>query len=71
MRQTHAGGDKLFVDYAGDTVPVIVDRDRHQTLLFPEAVDDYVGAENRCGSSTPLLMGSTLGRQGSAMSCWR
>jgi transposase len=21
MRQTHAGGDKLFVDYAGDTVP--------------------------------------------------
>jgi transposase len=26
MRQIHAGGDKLFVDYAGDTVPVIVDR---------------------------------------------
>lgn len=26
MRQSHAGGDKLFVDYAGDTVPVIVDR---------------------------------------------
>ena len=26
MRQTHHGGDKLFVDYAGDTVPVIVDR---------------------------------------------
>jgi transposase len=26
MRQTHLGGDKLFVDYAGDTVPVIVDR---------------------------------------------
>jgi hypothetical protein len=25
MRQTHVGGDKLFVDYAGDTVPVIVD----------------------------------------------
>ena len=24
--QSHAGGDKLFVDYAGDTVPVIVDR---------------------------------------------
>jgi hypothetical protein len=23
MRQTHLGGDKLFVDYAGDTVPVI------------------------------------------------
>jgi len=26
MRQTHGGGDKLFVDYAGDTVPVIADR---------------------------------------------
>src|ERR1700730_10592634 len=26
MRQTHAGGDKLFVDYAGDTVAVIIDR---------------------------------------------
>jgi transposase len=26
MRQAHAGGDKLFVDYAGDTVPVSVDR---------------------------------------------
>src|SRR5260221_8847162 len=26
MRQTHAGGDKLFVDYAGDAVPVILDR---------------------------------------------
>jgi transposase len=26
MRQAHAGGDKLFVDYAGDTVPVMIDR---------------------------------------------
>jgi transposase len=26
MRQTHVGSDKLFVDYAGDTVPVIIDR---------------------------------------------
>src|SRR5712675_987834 len=26
MRQTHVGGDKLFVDYAGDTVPVMIDR---------------------------------------------
>ena len=23
MRQTHVGGEKLFVDYARDTVPVI------------------------------------------------
>jgi len=26
MRQIHLGGDKMFVDYAGDTVPVIIDR---------------------------------------------
>lgn len=26
MRQTHVGGEKLFVDYAGDKVPVIIDR---------------------------------------------
>ena len=31
MRQTHMGGDKLFVDYAGDTVPVIVDRRSGET----------------------------------------
>jgi len=31
MRQTHLGGDKLFVDWAGDTVPVIVDRRSGQT----------------------------------------
>jgi transposase len=26
MRQSHSGGEKLFVDYAGDTVPVVLDR---------------------------------------------
>ncbi len=26
MRQSHRAGEKLFVDYAGDTVPVVVDR---------------------------------------------
>lgn len=26
MRQSHRPGDKLFVDYVGDTVPVVVDR---------------------------------------------
>ncbi len=31
MRQSHVGGDKLFVDYAGDTVPVIIDRLTGQT----------------------------------------
>src|SRR5450755_3275864 len=26
MRQTHAAGERLFVDYAGDSVPVVIDR---------------------------------------------
>jgi transposase len=26
MRQAHAGGEKLFVDYAGDSAPVVIDR---------------------------------------------
>lgn len=26
MRQNHGGGEKMFVDYAGDRVPVVVDR---------------------------------------------
>jgi transposase len=28
MRQTHVGGEKLFVDYAGDTVPIVDRRTR-------------------------------------------
>jgi transposase len=35
MRQTHVGGDKLFIDYAGDTVPVIVDRLTGETRSAP------------------------------------
>ena len=31
MRQAHRAGEKLFVDYAGDTVPVIIDRLTGQT----------------------------------------
>jgi transposase len=37
MRQAHAGGDKLFVDYAGDTVPVVIDRltgETHAAQIF-------------------------------------
>lgn len=26
LRQTHAAGERLFVDYAGDGVPVVIDR---------------------------------------------
>jgi transposase len=31
MRQTHAAGDKMFVDYAGATVPVLIDRHTGET----------------------------------------
>jgi transposase len=31
MRQTHASGEKLFIDYAGDTVSVIIDRRTGET----------------------------------------
>ena len=31
MRQSHLAGEKLFVDYAGDTVPVVIDRLTGQT----------------------------------------
>lgn len=37
MRQAHAAGDKLFVDYAGDGVPVVVDRltgERRMAQIF-------------------------------------
>jgi transposase len=38
MRQSHVGGDKLFVDNAGDTVPVIVDRFTESRLSFRTSV---------------------------------
>ena len=31
MRQTHRAGERLFVDYAGDTIPVVIDRLTGQT----------------------------------------
>jgi transposase len=45
MRQSHAAGDKLFVDYAGDGVPVVVDHltGEHRTAQIFVAV---LGASN-------------------------
>ena len=48
MHQTHVGGDKLFVDYAGDTVPVIVDR------LTGEARQAQIFVAVICASSFSL-----------------
>ena len=50
MRQTHIGGDKLFVDYAGDTVPVIVDR-----------LTGAVCPDRRAARSRPKLSTSACG----------
>jgi hypothetical protein len=49
MRQAHIGGDKLFVDYAGDTVPVIT--------LYGPAARVREGVEQwRAGITTPVLV---------------
>jgi transposase len=60
MRQTHVGGDKLFVDYAGDTVPVIVDRltgEMRQAQIFVAVMGasnfTYVEGRSCPGSSRP------------------
>ena len=34
MRQTHAAGERLFVDYAGDGVPVVIDRLIRMAQIF-------------------------------------
>jgi hypothetical protein len=47
MRQTHVGGDKLFVDFAGDTVPVIVDRPTGEA----RRAQIFVAARTRFGLS--------------------
>ena len=35
MRQTHAAGERLFVDYAGDGVPVVIDRLTGEVRMAP------------------------------------
>lgn len=60
MRQTHMGGDKLFVDYAGDTVPVIVDRltgEVRQAQIFVAVM----GASNFPMSRRPGRKRSAIG----------
>src|SRR5260370_5804995 len=55
MRQTHVAGDKLFVDWAGDTVPIIdaMTGDVHEAHLFVAALgaSSYTYAE-ACWSQT-------------------
>jgi hypothetical protein len=51
MRQTHAAGEKLFVDFAGNTVAVIdpVTGDKRQAHIFVSAL----GASNFTDRSLP------------------
>jgi transposase len=58
MRQTHLGGEKLFVDYAGDTVPVIVDRltgETRRTQIFVAVMgaSNFTYAEATWSQSLP------------------
>ena len=69
MRQTHVGGDKLFVDYAGDTVPVVVDRLKG-TVRPAQIFVAVMGASNFSyaeGSWTQGL-GDWIGAHGNALS---
>lgn len=45
MRQEHKAGDKLFVDYSGDRVPVIINR-RTGEVLLAEIFVAVLGASN-------------------------
>ena len=63
MRQVHRGGERVQVDYAGDTVPVVVDGTLRQAQIFvaclpcsgliyaeaswTQATDDWLGAHVR------------------------
>lgn len=58
MRQAHAAGDKLFVDYAGDGVPVVVDRltgERRTAQIFVAVLgaSNYTYAEASLSQSLP------------------
>ena len=62
MRQTHVAGDKLFVDWAGDTVPIIdaVTGEVHKGHLFIAALgaSSYTYAEARWTETLPDWIGA-------------
>jgi len=64
MRQSHAGGDKLFVDYAGDTVPVIIDRLTGKTRPAQIFVA-VLGASNFTGACPRAARGADPGAEAS------
>jgi transposase len=62
MRQTHVAGDKLFVDWAGDTVPIIdvMTGEVHDAHLFVAALgaSSYTYAEARWSETLPDWIGA-------------
>ena len=69
MRQTRVGGDKLFVDYAGDTVPVVVDRLKG-TVRPAQVFVAVIGASNfsYAEASWSQGLGEWIGAHGNALS---
>jgi len=62
MRQTHLAGDKLFVDWAGDTIPVFdpITGAEHRSHIFVAALgaSNYTYAEARWTETLPDWIGA-------------
>ena len=75
MRQTHVAGEKLFVDFAGDTVPVTdpVTGDARQAHVFVAALgaSNYTYAEARWRKGWPTGSACTSTRWVRSAACRR
>lgn len=65
MRQTHTPGEKLFIDYAGPTVPVVVNRktgEVRQAQIFVAVLgaSSYTYADASWSQDVPSLIASTV-----------
>jgi hypothetical protein len=74
MRQSHVGGDKLFVDYAGDSVPVIVDRlsgETRQAQIFVAVMgaSNFTYADASWTQTLGDWIGAWLASPGPCLSC--
>ena len=73
MRQTHVAGEKLFVDFAGDTVPVIdpVTGEERRAHVFVAVLgaSNYTYAEARWSEAWPTGSAPTSMRSPSSAAC--
>jgi transposase len=60
MRITHKAGEKLFIDYAGQTVPVIIEGQQRQAQIFVATLgaSNYTYAEATWTQALPDWIGS-------------